>query len=216
MSRRLYIVRHGETDANLNHIVQGQLFDNSLNETGKKQAELTALALADADFSCIFVSSASRAGETGQYILEKHNRNKPKRWVGINHGLLEINQGIFEGMTTEQVQKKYPDLYWMYKNRPSAMVFPKGEVMVHALARVSLEIRTILGNYPSDNILIVSHGGAIALMFIDLFKWNIDIMYHAIRHENCAISIVEWPTIESRPSILVMNDTCHLKKISEK
>ncbi len=213
--RRLYLVRHGETDANLNQIVQGQLIDPPLNETGRKQARLTALAMAHMDFKHIYFSPSLRARQTAQDIFECH---EPPFWHAEKHpGLMEINQGVFEGMTTEEVQKRYQNLYWTYKNRPAQMFFPDGESMIEAYMRVNRTVQAILEKTPDDdNILIVSHGGAISLAFIGLFAWNLSTMYHGTHYENCSISAVEWPKNSSRLRILVLNDTCHLKKISEK
>ena len=57
---RVYLVRHGETDANQHGIVQGQL-DTQLNELGKKQAELAALRLRSVSFDIALASDLSRA-----------------------------------------------------------------------------------------------------------------------------------------------------------
>lgn len=96
------------------------------------------------------------------------------------------------------------------------MSFPGGEHMIHAYERVGRTINDIVANHPSDNILIVSHGGAIALAFIGFFAWDMNTMFHGTHYGNCSISAIEWPTDSSRPRILVLNDTCHLKKISDK
>ena len=224
--RRLYLVRHGETDANLNHIVQGQLFDSPLNETGQKQAKAVAETLKTVDINSIYFSPSSRAKQTAEEIFKCHQ--PPFLNIERHPGLMEINQGIFEGMTTAKVRKKHTGLHYTYKNRPADMAFPGGESMTQAFDRVRSAISNILRGFSIDNIirssgrgndLIVSHGGAIALIFIYLFDWDINTMYHSIRHENCAISIIEWPKElligGPRPRILAMNDTCHLKKISE-
>lgn len=57
---RVYLVRHGETDANRQGIVQGQL-DTQLNELGKNQAELVALRLRSVSFDIALASDLSRA-----------------------------------------------------------------------------------------------------------------------------------------------------------
>lgn len=209
--RRLYIVRHGETDANFNHIIQGQLIDSPLNETGQKQARLTAQALAHADFKHIHFSPSLRAKQTAKEIIEYR---EPPFWHVESHpGLMEVNQGAFEGMGIEEVMKKHPNLYWTYKNHPAQMSFPGGEHMIHAYERVSRAINDIIADHPSDNILIISHGGAIALAFIGFFAWDLNTMYHGAHYDNCSVSAIEWPRDGSRPRILIMNDTCHLKRL---
>ena len=56
----VYVVRHGETDANRQEIIQGHL-DTHLNEAGLAQAELVASALKDVAFDIAFTSDLSRA-----------------------------------------------------------------------------------------------------------------------------------------------------------
>jgi len=57
---RIYLVRHGETDANREGVIQGQL-DTQLNELGKRQAELVALRLRSISFDVALTSDLRRA-----------------------------------------------------------------------------------------------------------------------------------------------------------
>lgn len=68
----IYFVRHGETDYNLNSIIQGQL-DIPLNSTGIKQAEELAIKLKDYQFDKIISSPLIRARKTAEIINKYHN-----------------------------------------------------------------------------------------------------------------------------------------------
>lgn len=57
---RVYVVRHGETDANRAHIIQGQL-DTSLNIMGLEQAQLVSEVLRDIAFDFAYTSDLKRA-----------------------------------------------------------------------------------------------------------------------------------------------------------
>lgn len=59
---RIYIVRHGETDANRMGVLQGQM-DTQLNETGIAQAKMTAEALEKVPFLVAYSSDLSRAAK---------------------------------------------------------------------------------------------------------------------------------------------------------
>ena len=61
---RIYLVRHGETEANRKGIIQGQL-DTSLNETGIRQAQNVARALQTIPFKKAYSSDLSRAADVG-------------------------------------------------------------------------------------------------------------------------------------------------------
>ena len=61
------VVRHGETDSNRSHTIQGHL-DTALSSLGLQQAECVAAYLADTKFSQAISSDLARALATGQAI----------------------------------------------------------------------------------------------------------------------------------------------------
>ena len=66
-----YIVRHGQTEWNVLHRIQGQL-DSSLTEQGKQEAKETAKKLKDVHFDVIYSSDLLRSKHTAEIIaLEK-------------------------------------------------------------------------------------------------------------------------------------------------
>ena len=68
----IYFVRHGETDYNLEGIVQGQL-DIPLNKKGIHQANEIKNKLKDLDIDIIFSSPLLRAKQTAEIINENLN-----------------------------------------------------------------------------------------------------------------------------------------------
>ena len=62
------VVRHGETDSNRSHTIQGHL-DTPLSSLGRRQAECVATYLADTKFSQAISSDLTRALTTGQTIV---------------------------------------------------------------------------------------------------------------------------------------------------
>ncbi|KAJ3809892.1 phosphoglycerate mutase-like protein [Lentinula lateritia] len=70
---RVYILRHGETDENRAHIIQGQR-DTLLNEAGKRQAAMATGVFKDVNLDTAFTSDLRRAAETAEIILKTHPR----------------------------------------------------------------------------------------------------------------------------------------------
>ncbi|KAJ2927586.1 hypothetical protein H1R20_g9511, partial [Candolleomyces eurysporus] len=68
---KVYIVRHGETAANKDGVIQGQL-DTQLNEEGIRQAGLLAERLKDVPFRLAFTSDLQRAKKTAEIVLAHH------------------------------------------------------------------------------------------------------------------------------------------------
>lgn len=215
MARRWYLLRHGQTDANSYGIVQGQLCDFPLNNEGVRQAELTAQALACVPLNHIYMSPAVRAKQTAQKIFERH---VPLVLAEILPGLLEINFGILENKTFEKVGELHSDLIRVYRENPSKCVFPEGESMTQAFQRVKKAVNHMLiNNSNNENLLIVSHGDVLALIFVYLFDLDIDRVFQAIRHENCGLSVIElegqaWRKLTNKPQIIRMNDISHLSR----
>lgn len=226
MPRRLYLVRHGETEANRLMVIQGQnkkqslnpnTYGDSLNSTGVKQAIALGKALAHINFQSIYTSPAIRALNTTS-IITSYNDYWYETFVGkifpeIEDGLLEVDQGIFEGMSGKNIKVQYSELYDLYKRKPSQFAFPEGESMIEAKERVGRAIDRILHDlFFEENILAVSHGGTMSFAFIHIFGLDMDRMYHAIRHHNCALSIIEWPSPDSQPRIECLNASYYLQE----
>jgi broad specificity phosphatase PhoE len=72
IKKRVYIIRHGETNWNLKGKIQGGGFDIPLNNNGKLQALKAAEFLKDVPFDLIASSSLSRAKETADIIYNHH------------------------------------------------------------------------------------------------------------------------------------------------
>ena len=100
MQKRLYIVRHGETEYNAKGICQGQKLDVGLTETGRQQAKIAAAKLEDFPVGALYTSPMRRAFETAQ-IIGRHLHLKPQ----IHTGLIEGNFGIAEGVSMEMVRR---------------------------------------------------------------------------------------------------------------
>ena len=94
----LYIMRHGKTDWNLTHKLQGKT-DIPLNEMGIKMAKEAGERYKDIHFDVCYCSPLVRARDTAKYVLE--GRDVP---VIIDERLSEMGFGIYEG--TEEVFEK--------------------------------------------------------------------------------------------------------------
>jgi len=71
MEFELYMVRHGETESNRTHIIQGHL-DTPLSDIGLQQAQLVAKHLSSTIFTLAISSDLIRALKTGQSIRENN------------------------------------------------------------------------------------------------------------------------------------------------
>lgn len=160
----LYIVRHGETDWNVNQIVQGHYNDIFLNDKGETQAKELANGLKHVRFDKIFSSDLQRARKTAEIIaLER------KLAVETTQVLRERKFGRFEGQHGENL-KIIDDLYDTLKEEEKFTYkpFPDIESDEEVVKRFITFIREVCVAYPGKTILIVTHGGTMRTFLIHI------------------------------------------------
>ena len=100
---RLYLVRHGELVTSKEWRYVGQM-DVELNETGKKQIQNLSSRLSSEQIEMIFSSDLTRTIESAEIIGNKLEIiNEP-----ISE-LREIDLGVCEGLTLEEIEESFPE-----------------------------------------------------------------------------------------------------------
>ena len=204
----IYLVRHGETDANKLNIYQGRGQDNSLNETGRKQAELLGKWLKKHQLIyplpvVILTSPAKRALETTAIIKNELVGMAREPKIIVLPKLHEINHGYWEGLSDKQLKKKYPKSYRLWRNNPMKMKFPKGETMKKAKKRILKVWRDEILECKDSHILVVAHGGVNFQIINDVLESD---KLRNVRHDNSCLNIIELP----RKRMALVNGTSHL------
>lgn len=159
MTTRLCIVRHGETDWNVEKRIQGHT-DIPLNETGRAQALAMAFNAAHHRFAAIYSSDLARAMETAGYIAEREGqvvRPSPK--------LRERHYGVFQGITAQEALVLYPQAHARYIARDPEYDFETGEDMHAFAARVMDGFRWIVRHHEGQTVLAASHSGVLDILY---------------------------------------------------
>ena len=99
----IYIVRHGQTNWNLEGRNQGRI-DIELNEKGIQQAELTSEKLENIKFDKVFSSPLKRAYKTAQVICEKIGIDENE--IIVDERIIERCNGELEGLLREEYEGK--------------------------------------------------------------------------------------------------------------
>src|SRR5690606_33171348 len=100
-NRKIYLVRHGQTDYNLRNIVQGSGIDSSINENGLCQAAAFYEANKHINFDRIYYTGLVRAKQTIARFLEQ---GTPQEAVA---DLNEISWGQYEGVPMDEMENRY-------------------------------------------------------------------------------------------------------------
>ena len=164
---QILLIRHGQTDANLHHIVQGQS-DTSLNETGRRQAKKVAMELKEYKANLIISSDLKRAKETA-YIISK----ECKIPIIFDERLREMNLGMWEGKSFEEVMNQPSSEIW--EKTPSKWKIEGSETLKEVQERMVSAIQEFSEKY--GDIIVVSHGIAISTFVIYVKGISLDSMW---------------------------------------
>jgi broad specificity phosphatase PhoE len=154
---RFLLVRHGQSEWNAQGRWQGQA-DPHLSDHGREQAKLAASALRDFD-GIIFASPLLRARETAEIIAAAIGRGS----VFTEPDMSEIDVGDFSGLTNDEIEVQLPDA-WLALREGRLDTYPGGESREAFLQRVLGALERIAARHPSDDVMVVTHGGAIGVV----------------------------------------------------
>jgi alpha-ribazole phosphatase len=186
------LVRHGQTDWNLEGRYQGQS-DVPLNENGRNQARALAQKLKGYPFAAIHTSDLARAKETAD-ILAATLRLQ----VICDPRLREINQGKWEGQLVDAIKARYAELWQQRTVDPASLRPPGGETVEEVAKRVHAAMDDIARHHPGESVLVVSHGLALATVICTVRAIPLGQAYNVIP-ENGEPVWLEWDGIAPAP-----------------
>jgi phosphoserine phosphatase len=200
MPTRLFLIRHGETQANIEQRYQGQ-GESHLSELGIEEAEELSKFLSSENLSAIYSSTLSRSYETGRIIAKPHKLDVTKI-----DGLKERHYGVWEDMKFDEIRDKYPDIYSRWLIDPAKTIIPEAETLEAMQMRGVAAIEKLIEKHKGKTFCVVGHGG---LNRGILFHYmNIDLNnFWRIRQDNTCINIIE---LDKAPIITLLNSTTHL------
>ena len=154
----LVLIRHGQTDWNVEGRWQGQA-DLSLNNRGREQARHVAEYQSQFEFVALYSSDLRRAMETAQVIGAAMGVE-----VYPDPRLREINLGRWQGMLAGDIRAQYPDEYKRWHESPLTAHPPDGEDVPALATRVLEAVNEIIARYPRQCVGIVAHELPIAVV----------------------------------------------------
>lgn len=178
------LVRHGETEWNRERRIQG-MTDIPLNDTGRAQAAETGGRLAADGWDAVYTSPLSRAAETAEIIAGVLDLPAPQH-IGP---LAERSHGILEGL----------DHAGRMAVEAQAATIEGLEPRSTVIARASGALAEIAAAHPGGNVVVVSHGGVIHSLILELSGWTLpgagyaiaNGSVHLLRHAAGSLELVE-------------------------
>lgn len=166
----IYLLRHGQTEQNLKGFYYGNL-DVDITSKGIKQIEYISNKVKNVTFDKIYVSNMKRAISSASII----SRNKDISFIRDKR-LNEMNLGVFEGKSYEDIQREYPIEFQKWSDDWKYYAPPEGESYVDFYERVKEFFQEVL-KLEDENVLLVAHGGVIRSILTYVMGENLDVFW---------------------------------------
>lgn len=184
--KQVYIIRHGETDNNRNHRLQGRGVNASINEIGRLQGEEIAEALKDVPIQKVVISSMIRTLETATPLI-----NQKDATVESYAELDEMSFGKWEGALFEDVKKEIHEIHTRWTSGDINAEVEGGESPQQVFDRAGAKVIEVLNSSQEEHIAFVLHGRLIRILLSVFLGKGLKNM-HLIKHQNGAINHLAW------------------------
>lgn len=199
---KVLLIRHGQTDWNAAHRMQGHE-DVPLNNIGLQQAKLLARRLATLQIDAIYCSDLSRAAETAKILGSAHAIMPTADQIWR-----ERDVGHFKGLTWSEVLLRYPQV--RQELSAGRLSPPSGENSHFLYERAKKAYLGLLDRHQQGTVAVVSHGGTLSAVIAFVLGTQQDGISRFSLRGNTGVSVVEVGDRGSRLTLL--NDTCHLER----
>lgn len=201
MATTIFLVRHGQTKANVAGCYLGW-FDEDLDESGYAQARHLSSRLASLPIASIYASPLRRAYSTAEVIAEPHQLG-----VEVLDDLIEIRLGDWQGMHRDEIKQRWPELWRQSRRDPSELTLPNGESYREVTKRAIRVLRRIAVDNEGKQAAVVTHEAIIRVLVAHVLGVSNSI-YHRLQIDNGSLTVVQ---IGNRPRLVKLNDTSHLE-----
>ena len=153
MAMEIYVMRHGETEANVRQILIGRE-DSPFTESGWLQPVEVARHLVGRDLKRIYASPMERTQRTAALVLETLDRPVP---MELAQAIAEIDAGEYTGLSFPEVRKLLPGDAIL-----GDFHYPGGESWRDVQVRTVEFVYGLEAQHAGDAVLLVTHAGVIA------------------------------------------------------
>jgi len=160
VNKVIYLSRHGQSEFNVKKLIGG---DSGLTLEGEKYSKLLFDFFKDKKVK-VWTSQLKRTIQTGQYF----DHDKIQRFNNLN----EIDSGICDSMTYQEVEKKYPEEFKKRKNNKYYYRYPEGESYYDIDQRLKNIYHKI--DESVEDILIIAHQAVLRVLISNYIKRDID------------------------------------------
>jgi len=186
MTATLLLVRHGQTDWNIEGRYQGQ-DGPGLNPSGREEVQRTLGILAAYPIQAIYSSDLLRSMETARLIGDALNLP-----VHSDSRLREIHQGVWQQMLYRDIERQHQERLQEFRRAPLTHSPPGGETLEQVTRRVLAALDDIAVQHPDQHAIVVTHKLPIAIVRC-LLAGEMPTQVWSTLPSNAQIFPLSWP-----------------------
>ncbi len=213
---RVYLVRHGQTTANAQQVIQGPRIDASLSELGERQPTSLADALAKDPLQAVYTSPLTRARQTAQAVVRRHTGNGEagaSLAVQVVPELYEVDYGRFIGQGYDAIRAEMDQVLDAWRMGFVDQPFPGGESALLAQHRIRpFAARLLEQAQDGREVAVVAHGRINRVLLATVTGVGLQRL-EEFPQSNA--SITELEVKDGKAAVRRLNDTSHLSLSSD-
>ena len=202
ISTHFILIRHGETDWNKEDRFRGRS-DVGLNATGHEQALKISTRFAGVKIAAVYSSPLPRALETAAPLAADHQLQ-----VEPSADLLDIDFGAWEGLSRDEAQIKFPELYDLWMKAPGRVRFPGGESVRQVRNRNENLLRRLSEDHLGETVALFSHRITCHVILCHVLGLANDALWRIRQDVAC---VDEFKERDGRFVLTLLNSTSHLR-----
>jgi len=195
---KLILVRHAQSLDNAKLSVVGG-GGSGLSERGKRQASELAKRLADEKIAAVYSSPLQRALETAEAAA------KP---IEVAEELREINLGRLEGLSHEDLEKRFPGVIERMFENPRYRV-PGGETILEVHDRTMPFVNKLKKKHSNETIALVAHNVVNRVIIASLLGLSLGHCRN-VKQKNAAVTVFYLQ--KGRKQLYELDNTIHFTR----
>jgi broad specificity phosphatase PhoE len=197
-----YILRHADKIWGNHYNPKLHHQDEPITPKGEAQAQKLVPYFADKEISRIYISAYQRTAQTIAPLADHLNLIPV-----VDERLNEIDNGVFDGMSEQEIQQKYPMELQAFQERKTDFRFPEGETGEEAQKRIVDFLEEKRKLHPDENTVAVCHEGLVRILMCHLTnnpvynRWNFYVDF-------CGITELTYQPDFGKWKLMRFNQTC--------
>ncbi len=138
---KIILVRHCQAEGNEKRFFQGRI-DTDITEKGKRQIEAVVRKLQSEPIDKVYSSPLKRAYITAKSIAASHSI--PESDIILDDDLIEIDAGVWDGLSLNDIEKLYPNECYDWDNFPERFAPEGSEGMESVYTRTGIMLKRLI------------------------------------------------------------------------